>query len=71
MLALSGALAVVHSEENWKAVIDTDLNSVFRLTQHAGKYMLAKGEGKVINIAPLLTFQGGVSRASSVAEQIQ
>jgi len=34
--------------------------SVFRLTQLAGKQMLAQGSGKVINIASLLTFQGGV-----------
>jgi 2-deoxy-D-gluconate 3-dehydrogenase len=54
------APAVEHSEEDWKAVIDTNLTSVFRLTQHAGKHMLAKGAGKVINIASLLTFQGGV-----------
>ncbi|MFZ1087474.1 MAG: 2-dehydro-3-deoxy-D-gluconate 5-dehydrogenase KduD [Terracidiphilus sp.] len=52
--------AIEHSEEDWKAVIDTNLTSVFRLTQHAGKHMLAKGAGKVINIASLLTFQGGV-----------
>jgi 2-deoxy-D-gluconate 3-dehydrogenase len=54
------APAIEHSEEDWKAVIDTNLTSVFRLTQHAGKHMLAQGSGKVINIASLLTFQGGV-----------
>jgi 2-dehydro-3-deoxy-D-gluconate 5-dehydrogenase len=52
--------AVEHSEEDWKAVIDTNLTSVFRLTKHAGKHMLAQGSGKVINIASILTFQGGV-----------
>jgi 2-deoxy-D-gluconate 3-dehydrogenase len=41
-------------------VIDTDLTSVFRLTKQAGKHMLAQGSGKIINIASLLTFQGGV-----------
>ena len=54
------APAVEHSEEDWKAVIDTNLTSVFRLTKHAGKHMLAQGSGKVINIASVLTFQGGV-----------
>ncbi len=54
------APAVEHSEEDWKAVIDTNLTSVFRLTKHAGKHMLAQGSGKVINIASLLTFEGGV-----------
>jgi 2-deoxy-D-gluconate 3-dehydrogenase len=54
------APALEHSEEDWQAVMDTNLSSVFRLTKHAGKYMLARGSGKVINIASLLTFQGGV-----------
>ena len=52
--------AADHSEEDWKAVIDVDLTSVYRLTQHAGRHMLARGSGKIINIASLLTFQGGI-----------
>jgi 2-deoxy-D-gluconate 3-dehydrogenase len=52
--------AVEHSEEDWQAVIDTNLTSVFRLTKHAGRHMLAQGSGKVINIASVLTLQGGV-----------
>ncbi len=59
--------AVSHPEEDWKAVIDTNLTSVFRLTQHAGRHMLAKGSGKVINIASLLTFQGGITVPSYAA----
>ena len=54
------APAAEHSEEDWKAVIDVDLTSVFRLTQHAGRHMLKRGSGKIINIASLLTFQGGI-----------
>ncbi len=54
------APAVEHSEEDWQAVIDTNLTSLFRLTKHAGKHMLAQGSGKVINIASVLTVQGGV-----------
>jgi 2-deoxy-D-gluconate 3-dehydrogenase len=52
--------AIDHSEEDWKLVLDTDLTSVFRLTQHAARAMLAQGSGKIINIASLLTFQGGI-----------
>jgi 2-dehydro-3-deoxy-D-gluconate 5-dehydrogenase len=52
--------AAEHSAEDWKAVIDVDLTSVFRLTQHAGRHMLERGSGKIINIASLLTFQGGI-----------
>jgi 2-dehydro-3-deoxy-D-gluconate 5-dehydrogenase len=54
------APAADYSEEDWKAVIDVNLSSVFRLTQHAGRHMLARGAGKIINIASLLTFQGGI-----------
>jgi 2-deoxy-D-gluconate 3-dehydrogenase len=54
------APAVDYSEEDWKAVIDVNLSSVFRLTQHAGRHMLKQGSGKIINIASLLTFQGGI-----------
>lgn len=59
--------AVDHSEEDWKAVLDVNLSSVFRLMQHAGRHMLAKGNGKIINIASLLTFQGGITVPSYAA----
>jgi len=52
--------AVDHPIEDWHTVLETNLTSVFRLTQLAGKQMLAQGSGKIINIASLLTFQGGV-----------
>ncbi len=52
--------ALDYSEEDWKAIIDIDLSSVFRLTQNAGRHMLARGHGKIINIASLLSFQGGI-----------
>jgi 2-deoxy-D-gluconate 3-dehydrogenase len=54
------APAVEHSDEDWQTVIDTNLSSVFRLSKHAGKHMLAQGSGKIINIASVLSFQGGV-----------
>jgi 2-deoxy-D-gluconate 3-dehydrogenase len=54
------APAIDYSEEDWKAVIDVNLTSVFRLTQHAGRHMLARGSGKVINIASVLSVQGGI-----------
>jgi 2-deoxy-D-gluconate 3-dehydrogenase len=59
--------AAEHSEEDWKAVIDVNLSSVFRLSQHAGRHMLAQGSGKIINIASLLTFQGGITVPSYAA----
>jgi 2-dehydro-3-deoxy-D-gluconate 5-dehydrogenase len=54
------APASEHSWEDWNAVLETNLSSVFRLTQLAARGMLARGAGKIINIASLLTFQGGI-----------
>jgi 2-deoxy-D-gluconate 3-dehydrogenase len=59
--------AVEHSEEDWQILIDVNLTSVFRLMQHAGRHMLARGSGKIINIASLLTFQGGITVPSYAA----
>jgi 2-deoxy-D-gluconate 3-dehydrogenase len=55
------------SWEDWDAVVETNLSSVFRLSQLAGKQMLAQGSGKIINVASLLTFQGGVTVPSYAA----
>jgi 2-deoxy-D-gluconate 3-dehydrogenase len=52
--------AAEYSAEDWSDVIETNLNSVFRLCQLAGRNMLARGNGKIINIASLLSFQGGI-----------
>ncbi len=45
---------------DWQDVIEVNLNAVFRLCQCAGRHMLAQGRGKIINIASLLSFQGGI-----------
>ncbi|HUI79251.1 MAG TPA: 2-dehydro-3-deoxy-D-gluconate 5-dehydrogenase KduD [Bryobacteraceae bacterium] len=52
--------AADYSEQDWSDVIETNLHSVFRLSQLAGRRMLAQGRGKIINIASLLAFQGGI-----------
>jgi len=54
------APAAEHSEEFWNTVINTNLNSVWFLSQYAGNKMLAQGHGKIINTASLLAFQGGI-----------
>jgi 2-deoxy-D-gluconate 3-dehydrogenase len=46
--------------EDWSAVLRVDLDALFRLSQRAGRHMLAQGNGKIINIASVLSFQGGV-----------
>jgi 2-deoxy-D-gluconate 3-dehydrogenase len=61
------AAAIDFTEADWDAVIDTNLKSLFFLTQAAAKPMLARGRGKVINIASMLSFQGGVRIASYTA----
>ncbi|WP_419872006.1 2-dehydro-3-deoxy-D-gluconate 5-dehydrogenase KduD [Candidatus Pristimantibacillus sp. PTI5] len=50
-----------HSYEDWQAVIDVNLNSVFVLSQLAGKHMIEQGSGKIINIASMLSYQGGIN----------
>jgi 2-deoxy-D-gluconate 3-dehydrogenase len=54
------AEAVEVSEADWDAVIDTNLKSLFFLCQAAGRHMIAQGRGKIVNIASLLSFQGGI-----------
>ena len=53
--------AVDHSDEDWDAVIEINLSSVFRLCRAAGRHMLERGSGKIVNVASLLAFQGGIT----------
>jgi 2-deoxy-D-gluconate 3-dehydrogenase len=54
--------AALHSDEDWDAVIEINLTTVFRLSRAAARHMLERGEGgKIINIASLLSFQGGIN----------
>ncbi|MGE0595886.1 MAG: 2-dehydro-3-deoxy-D-gluconate 5-dehydrogenase KduD [Hyphomonadaceae bacterium] len=55
------------SEADWDAVIDTNLKSVFFLAQAAGRHMINRGRGKIINIASMLSFQGGIRVPSYTA----
>jgi 2-deoxy-D-gluconate 3-dehydrogenase len=56
------APALEYTEEDWARVIEVNLSSVFRLSQRAAREMLARGAGgKIINIASLLSFQGGIT----------
>lgn len=53
--------AVDFSEADWADVIEVNLSSIFRLSQAAGRHMIAQGSGKIVNIASLLSFQGGIT----------
>lgn len=55
------APAVDYSEDDWSTVIEVNLSSVFRLSQAAGRRMIEQGSGKIVNIASLLSFQGGIT----------
>jgi len=52
--------AAEYPVKDWMDVIEINLNAVFRFCQLAGKHMLGQGRGKIVNIASLLSFQGGV-----------
>ena len=49
------------SDEDWAAVLEVNLSAVFRLSQLAGRHMIERGSGKIVNVASLLSFQGGVN----------
>jgi 2-deoxy-D-gluconate 3-dehydrogenase len=60
--------ALEFSEADWDAVLNVNLKTVFFLSQAAARQMLVQGEGgKIINIASLLSFQGGIRVASYTA----
>jgi 2-deoxy-D-gluconate 3-dehydrogenase len=66
--------ALEFTEADWDAVIDTNLKTVFFLCQAAAKRMLegaerGRGRGKIVNIASMLSFQGGIRVPSYTASK--
>jgi 2-dehydro-3-deoxy-D-gluconate 5-dehydrogenase len=53
--------AVDFSDDDWAAVLDVNLTATFRLCRAAGRHMLGRGRGKIVNVASLLAFQGGIT----------
>jgi 2-deoxy-D-gluconate 3-dehydrogenase len=53
--------AVDFSDDDWAAVVDVNLTAVFRLCRAAGRRMVPRGGGKIVNISSLLAFQGGIT----------
>jgi 2-dehydro-3-deoxy-D-gluconate 5-dehydrogenase len=54
--------AAEHSDEYWDSVLELNLSCLFRLSRAAGRHMIARRQGgKIINIASLLSFQGGIN----------
>ena len=61
------APAVDHADASWDRVIEVDLSSQFVLTREVGRQMVARGSGKVIFTASMLSYQGGVNVVSYTA----
>ncbi len=62
--------AVDFSEEDWDAVMDVNLKSVFLLCQAFARRALPAGRaGRIVNVASLLSFQGGIRVASYTASK--
>ncbi|MBO7745930.1 2-dehydro-3-deoxy-D-gluconate 5-dehydrogenase KduD [Paenibacillus sp. MWE-103] len=55
------APAAEHARRDWHDVIDLNLNALFFLSQLAGGHMIERGSGKIINIASMLSYQGGIN----------
>ena len=54
--------AATHGDDDWDHVLEVDLSSVFRLCRAAGQHMIERRQGgKIVNIASLLSFQGGIT----------
>lgn len=63
------APALDFSEQDWDDVLAINLRAVFFLSQAAGKVMKAQGGGKIINVASMLSFQGGIIVPSYTASK--
>ena len=61
--------AVSFSEQDWDDVMNINVKTVFFLCQAAGRHMIARGSGKIINIASMLSFQGGIRVPSYTASK--
>ncbi|WP_020388775.1 2-dehydro-3-deoxy-D-gluconate 5-dehydrogenase KduD [Kribbella catacumbae] len=57
------------SRESWHRVVDTNLTGLFFLCQQFGRPMAERGHGKIVSIASLLSFQGGIRVASYAASK--
>ncbi|WP_289036332.1 SDR family oxidoreductase [uncultured Roseibium sp.] len=55
------APAAEHGDEIWDEVIEVNLSAQFILSREIGAVMVARGSGKIIFTASLLTFQGGIT----------
>ena len=53
--------AVEFPLDDWQNVVQTNLTAVFQLSQLFAAPMIARGRGRIVNVASLLSFQGGIT----------
>ena len=58
---IARARAAEHPDEMWDRVLEVNLSSQFILSREVGKDMLERGSGKIVFIASMLSFQGGIT----------
>jgi 2-dehydro-3-deoxy-D-gluconate 5-dehydrogenase len=63
------APATEFADEDWYEVIEVNLHAAFELCRAAGRRMVARGSGKIVNVASLLSFQGGLVVPSYTASK--
>ncbi len=61
------AAAIDITGKDWNDVVNTNLNAVFGWAQAVGKLMIEQGSGKIVNLASLLSFSGGLNVAAYAA----
>lgn len=54
-------LASEFPEDEWDRVLRTNLDATWLLSQRFGRAMVERGSGKIINVASLLSFSGGIT----------
>lgn len=53
--------AVDYAMSDWELVVRTNLDATWQLSQRIGRGMVSRGHGKIVNVASLLSFSGGIT----------
>jgi 2-dehydro-3-deoxy-D-gluconate 5-dehydrogenase len=61
--------ALEHRLDDWDAVLEVNLTSVFSLCRLAGRIMVEQRSGKIVNVASMLSFSGGLKVSSYAASK--
>lgn len=66
---IARAPASVHSDEMWDRVLEVNLTAPFVLARELGRQMVERGSGKIVFVASMLSFQGGITVPSYAASK--